>query len=141
MFTRAVILPEEKTKSLNINLEPIDLSYLKIISTAVDFSLSFIKDRKVNSIFMQYLRPFIVAVTERYEYKPTDYIISVSPARLSLAKPQTKTAKKISKNDILRMLEIISEWIKENSNSSDGKEVLEKLREIALSHQQLQLDR
>ena len=139
VLIRAVILPKSEAEHLGLSFEPIDYHYLKVINTKVHFTLSFIKDKRVNSVLAQYLRPFVTAIADKYEYKQTDYIVSVSPAGFSLARPQIGVMKKISKSDVLQMLEIISEWIKENS--SDSKEVLEKLKEIALSRQQLQLDR
>ena len=140
VLVRAVILLKSEAEHLGLSFEPIDYHYLKIVNTKVHFTLSFIKDKEVNKVLAQYFNPFVVAIADKYEYKQTDYIVSVSPVGFSLAKPQIGITKKISKNDVLQMLEIISEWIKENSNS-DGKEVLEKLKEITLSRQQLQLDR
>ena len=138
MLIRAIILPKEEAEKLGLEFEPIEFYYLSVINTKVHFALSFVKDKKVNKLLEKYFRPFMIAMTE-YEYKPTDYIISVSKElKLSLARPKIEAyVVKASKWQIVEMLKLIEDWIKVNKD----EEVMERLRDIALLSQQLQLNR
>lgn len=91
VLIRVIILPENYALALSekqgIKLELVSYSQLNKVNLKKHFALSFIKDKGLNSILRKYLRPYIEAMIDinKYEYKPTDYIVSV-PNNFSISK-------------------------------------------------------
>lgn len=79
MIKRVIVLPENKTAEISkiteVDIKPINTQGLLELNNKSHFTLSFIKDEKINNYLQKFFKIYIISMIDFYEYKESDNII------------------------------------------------------------------